>query len=76
MKAVTVKLEQDEVSYVDALARRRGLTRSDVVRDALVAYRISDRPATFGELAADLAGSVEGPRDLASNADHMDGYGK
>lgn len=74
MKTLTVRLPESLVAQIDAESRARLVSRSDVVRDRLVA---GARPA-FGRTArldaiADLIGSVAGlPRDLSSKKkDHL-----
>lgn len=77
-KTLSVKLSPEVDSEIDAAARRRGVSRSFLVREALVAYLEGDRgsrPRRFGELAADLVGSCPGPADLSTNPEHMEGFG-
>ena len=55
--------------------------RSELVRRAVTAYVVrtprSDSFVTALEQAGDLTGCFEGgPKDLASNAEHMMGFGK
>jgi len=77
-KTLSVKLSPEIDSELDAAARRRGVSRSFLVREALVAYlagKRENRPRSFGELAADLVGSCPGPEDLSTNPEHMEGFG-
>jgi hypothetical protein len=77
-KPLSVKLSPEIDSELDAAARRRGVSRSFLVREALVAYfagQRESRPRRFGELAADLAGSCPGPADLSTDPRHMEGFG-
>lgn len=74
MRIVTVKLPDDLDRMLDLLAQRQGATRSTVIRQALVALA-AERGWSVGALAADLAGSLEGPRDLSTASEHMSEYG-
>lgn len=69
-----MKLPDDLDRILDRLARRQGSSRSAVIRQALEAFA-AERGWSVGALAADLAGSLEGPRDLSTSSEHMTGYG-
>ena len=57
-------------------AAARGMSRSALLREAAerIAAEADPRP-TFGSLAADLMGCIEGPGDLSTNPRHMLGFG-
>lgn len=80
MKTLSLKLPEILESQLDIFARKNGMSRSEIVRRALLQYFSSDevsRPGSFLDLARDLAGSVEGgPSDISTNKDYMEGYGK
>ena len=79
MKTVTVKLPDSLDAKVAALASRRGETKSEVIRealDALCANAENNASASCLHLAGNLAGSLEGPRNLSSHPRHMKGYGQ
>jgi hypothetical protein len=59
-------------------AKRRGVTKTAIVKDALERYFgiITGPRKTFRELAGDLVGSVEGPGDLSYNPKYMEGFGE
>jgi Arc/MetJ-type ribon-helix-helix transcriptional regulator len=68
MKTLTVRLPEALVAQIDAEARRRKLSKSDVVRE-----RLSRRPtarkrqSSSLDAIADLIGSVDGlPSDLSA----------
>lgn len=65
MKSMTVRLPDDLVTRLDEESRRRGVSRSDVVRERLEQY--GDSPATVEsfEAIADLIGTVD---DLSPEA--------
>jgi predicted transcriptional regulator len=75
MRTVSFKLPEDLDDALNELARTRRSSRSALVREALEFLAKGNRRSVTA-LAGDLAGSVEGPSDLATNRKHMSGYGK
>lgn len=79
MTTVSVKLPASTDAKLTAAARRRGGTKSDVIREALDAHftrRRGDDRASCLDLVGDLVGCIQGPVDLASNPRHMRRYGR
>jgi len=79
MKTVTVKLPDSLDAKVATLASHRGETKSEIIRealDALCANTESNAAVSCLDLAGNLAGSLEGPRDLSSHPRHLKGYGQ
>lgn len=79
MRTITVKLPTGLAARLHARVMRRGIPISEVVRRALEEYLESEGEAARGsclERVADLAGSLTGPSDLASNRRHLRGYGR
>lgn len=79
MKTLTLKLPEILENKVNIIARKNGLSRSEVVRRALLEYfthNTVNTPGSFLELSRDLAGSIEGSPDLSTNKAHLKGYGK
>jgi hypothetical protein len=86
MKTTTFRLPDRIVAEIDAEAKKRQVSRSDVVRERLGTYGSSSSghrsEPSFRELAADLVGSVHGdgqPSDLSVRKKHylkMWGYGQ
>ena len=79
MKTLCLKLPEDVAVRLAAAARKRGQTKSAVARAILTDFLSKRDEVPVGsclELAADLVGSVEGPRDLSSNEKHMRGFGQ
>ena len=80
MKTMTVRLPEGLVAEIEADSRKRGISKSDIVRERLQnASNPGDRgPTTFDEIA-DLVGSVDGlPEDLSTRKKHYlrtTGYG-
>ena len=62
--ALTVRLDPKTERALNALARRRNLSRSDVVREALAVYGASDSDRTDGSRPADAWMDVIGVVDL------------
>jgi predicted DNA-binding protein len=59
------------------LAKSRGASRSEVIREALerLLNEASDHPDSCLALASDLIGCVEGPADLSHNKKRLEGFG-
>jgi hypothetical protein len=81
MSTLTIQLPDDLGSHLKTAARRAGKTPARFVREAIeerVGTPTPRRTASKSlyELSRDLCGSVSGgPDDLASNKDHLNGYG-
>lgn len=79
MQAISLKLPELLNRQLTELAARHKTTRSAVLRAALEAFVSTSTSASsrsVTSLAADLAGSLEGPRDLSTAAHHLTGYGR
>ena len=79
MRTITLKLPDGLAARVSAAVRRRGVSTSALVREALEDRLCSekrDRAGSCLNLAGDLAGIVDGPADLSSNGRHLKGYGR
>jgi predicted transcriptional regulator len=79
MKTLTLKIPEILQVQLEAFARAKGLSRSEIIRRALREYISRDgieKSGTVLELGKDLAGSVEGPSDLSVNETHLKDYGK
>ena len=78
MKTLTVRLPEPLAADIASEARKRGVTKSDVVRERL--ERARAKPAPGLEAIADLIGSVDGlPSDLSARAKEYlrsTGYGR
>jgi Arc/MetJ-type ribon-helix-helix transcriptional regulator len=75
MRTVSFKLPESLDDELTELARARRTSRSAIVREALQSVAKARRRSVTAE-AGSLVGSVDGPPDLASNPEHMAGYGK
>ena len=78
MKTLTVRLPDALVAQIEAEARARKVSKSDVVRERLTS-RAPQPSASFASIA-DLVGSVDGlPADLSANTTkylRSTGYGR
>ena len=79
MKTLTLKIPEILEARLKILARKNGLTRSEIVRRALMEYFSSEKESNSDSilhLSQDLAGSIEGTPDLSTNKTLLEGYGK
>lgn len=79
MRTITLKLPDGLAARVSATVRRRGVSTSALVREALeerLGREHRGRSGTCLDLARDLVGVVEGPADLSSSRRHLKGYGR
>ena len=78
MRTLTFKVLETLGGRIEEAARKRAESKSALVRRAVerLLARESPLPGSFAELAADFAGSVEGPGDLSTNPRRMKGYGR
>jgi Arc/MetJ-type ribon-helix-helix transcriptional regulator len=79
MRTITIKLPAGLATRLDARVKRRGIPLSAIVRQALESHLDQEGDRSTGsclELAADLAGSLSGPPDLAANPRRLRGYGR
>jgi predicted transcriptional regulator len=75
LKTITIKLPPSLNAKVTRLARRRGASQSEIVREALQAYSGGERPS-FSESAAEFLGAAKGPVDLSVNPGHLEDFGQ
>jgi metal-responsive CopG/Arc/MetJ family transcriptional regulator len=79
MKTLTVKLKDDLYTRLESMAEERGWSKSALVRAALESLVRDQRPSqgpSCYDLAEDLSGTVDGPRDLSTSKRHLRGYGR
>lgn len=78
-KTISLKIPGSLAERLSAAAEQSGRTKSEILREALDQYLTDSAesdPVSFASLASDLIGCTEGPEDLSSNPDHLEGYGK
>lgn len=79
MNTLTLKIPDVIKEKLKTCSRRKGLSRSEIVRNALLDYFERDdleKQGTFYDLAKDLAGSVKVSSDLSTNKEYLSGYGQ
>lgn len=79
MRTITLKLPDGLAARVSAAVRKRGVSTSALVREALeqrLSREKSGRAGTCLDLASDLQGVLEGPTDLSTHPRHLKGYGR
>lgn len=76
MESMSIKLPRTLSAKVTRLAKRRNVSRTEIVRDALEAYT-AETGSSAGSAVSDLKGCLKGlPRDLSTNPMHLKGYGE
>ncbi len=78
MKTLSLRLTPVLGRELEALAQRRCVSKSSLVREALARYLASSphaSKASFLERAGNLAGCIEGPSDLSVSGEHLRSYG-
>ena len=79
MKTISLKLSDSLDRRIASQAKKRGVSKSQLVRDALESY-LENGGAMKGpsclDLVRDLAGAFEGPPDLSTNPKYLEGYGR
>jgi Ribbon-helix-helix protein, copG family len=83
MHTLSIKIDEPLVSTLAALSQRERVSKSELMRRALVAYAkqrpgivITAAPSAL-DLAGDLVGCFSGaPADLSSNHAHMADFGR
>lgn len=79
MDNMTLKIPAAIKEKLINYSTRKGVSKSEVVREALVEYfekEKLEKQGTFYDLAKDLAGSIKSSPDLSINKKHLSGYGK
>ena len=78
MTTITCKVSEKLNAQLEALARRRRLSKSAILREALEsktkASAKSAAPSAY-DLVKHICGSLRGPKDLSTNRRHMRGFG-
>ncbi len=79
MKTISLKVPEALAVRLEEAARRRGIGRSKLIRDAVESYLQTEDGARSGSAlsqAIDLAGVVAGPEDLSTNRAHLRNFGR
>jgi len=79
MKTLSIKIQESLLEKLDSIARKRGETRSIILREAIESIIDGENQIQKGsclDLAKDLAGTTKGRKDLSFNKKLMEGYGR
>jgi predicted transcriptional regulator len=79
MTTISLKLPESVAERLAAEARARQTPKSTLVREFIergLNGDASNGSPSFHALAKDKAGRFRGPRDLATNPKHMEGFGR
>ena len=78
MHTISIRLSDDLYQRVNAATLKRGIKKSTLIRQMLQRFldETTTTSNTFLDLAQDLCGVVNGPKDLAVHPKHMEGYGE
>jgi hypothetical protein len=75
---VTLKLPRVLAGRLRALSRATGRPQAELLREGLSLRLEADSTVRHGsvlDVAGDLAGSLDGPRDLGTSPRHLRGFG-
>ena len=77
MTTITCKISEKLNAHLEALARRRRVSKSAILRQALE-NKLSARAAAPSayDLVKHLCATLRGPKDLSTNPKHMRGFGE
>jgi hypothetical protein len=75
---VHARLSRDERAAIERLKAATGQTESDLVRRglALVAQEMTTAPSALDRAGESVGRFRNGPVDLSTNPDHLDGFGQ
>jgi predicted DNA-binding protein len=79
MVTLTVKIPEALASKLEALVRRRGQRKSEIVREAIeraVEAEADPKKGSALDLVRDLKGVFKGPKDLSTNPKYLRGFGE
>jgi hypothetical protein len=80
MKKLSVRLPEDLIIQIEREARRRRVSKSQIVRERLSPGRSRDQPSSSLGIIEQVIGSVDGlPADLSTRKKHylkLWGYGR
>ena len=78
MNTVSLKMPETLAIRLEETARKKGVSKSTLIREVLEAYLQTDRaehPESALSRAADLVGVLSGPEDLSVNKDYLRDFG-
>jgi hypothetical protein len=74
VQTVSVKLESEQIKWLNQQAANRRRSRAAVLRDLIDQRRTHRGPTSLHERTADLCGSLDGPANLSTRK--LKGYGR
>jgi len=79
MNTITVKIPEEMGGALDAEAKKRHVSKSEVVRyciETVLSGQVKEPPSVY-DLTKDLCGKHKGgPPDLSTNPKYLDGFGE
>jgi len=78
MNTVSLKVPEPLAAAITETARRKGVSKSALIREALTEYlgRLgTEQPGSALSQVVDLEGILCGPEDLSVNKDYLEGFG-
>ena len=79
MNTVSLKVPDPLAAAIAETARRKGMSKSALIREALTEYlgRLeTEQPGSALSRVSDLEGILCGPEDLSINQDYLEGFGR
>lgn len=80
MRTLSLKIPETLDGHIAALAEHKGISKSELIRTALLEMlnkeRGTNNRGSALALVEDLVGSVEGPEDLSYNPAYLDDLGR
>lgn len=79
MKTITLKMPEVLEAKLNSFAKSKGQSKSEIIRNALMLYISNENislSGSFLDLSEDLAGSIDGPKNLSTNKSLFKGYGE
>ena len=76
MPMMTIRLTRKESARVGRLAKKKRVSRSEVMRQGITALETAGQPTAF-DVWRDAVGIAKGlPSDLSTNPKYMEGFGR
>jgi metal-responsive CopG/Arc/MetJ family transcriptional regulator len=78
MTTITCKIPDKLRAHLEAAARQRRVSKSQIIREAITAVLRKKKPAVSAfDLIKDACGIIQGgPKDYASDSRHLKEFGK
>ena len=74
----SLKVPEPLAAEIAAVARRRGISKSALIREAVRTFLSTEQaePRSALDRTHDLVGAFEGPEDLSTNPEYVKGFGE